>query len=212
MVLPSSPFGGDDEQFDAYDAFVPEHVPAPGPALDGHDVLTGRRHVAFHRLTRALFEERAVYDMTFNYNLARLNLDARHESAGYRYAEERPGAVDDADEAAVESGRVLRAEFTPTTPFCPQTHTLTKGSFRAWNGLSGRHEYALVRVRVAPMHHEATAINAELAGLERQYVESGSVPTPDGADGDDGEPSLDDDALDGDVPGENLGRGPSAPF
>jgi len=73
--------------------------------------------------------------MTFNYNLARLNLDTRHTGAGYRYAVER----DDADDAveAEDIDRVLRAEFTPTTLFCPQTHTLTIGSFRAWNGLSG---------------------------------------------------------------------------
>jgi len=66
---------------------------------------------------------------------------------GYRYAEE------------TDDPSVLRAEFTPTTPFCPQTHTLTIGSFRAWNGLSERHEYDLVRVRAAPMHHQSEAIN-----------------------------------------------------
>jgi hypothetical protein len=217
MVLPSSPFGSADEQFDADDAFVPEHLPEPGPALDGHDVLTGRRHVAFHRLTRDLFEERAVYDMTFNYNLARLNLDARHEAAGYRYAEERADVVNGGDGesgddvAPVPDCRVLRAEFTPTTAFCPQTDTLTKGSFRAWNGLTDRHEYDFVRVRVAPMHQRSTAINAELRALEQQYLDTGTVPSPDGTEesaaGMGGGSGVPDDALE-----ENPSRGDGAPF
>jgi hypothetical protein len=160
----TSPFGGeDDDLFDPSDAFVPAHLPEPDAFLEGQDVLTGADHVAFHRLTRELFEERAVYDMTFNYNLARLNLDTRHGNAGYRYAEE-------ADDPAV-----LRAEFTPTTPFCPQTHTLTIGSFRAWNGLSDRHEYDLVRVRAAPMHHRSGEINDQLADIETSYLETGDV-------------------------------------
>jgi hypothetical protein len=208
MVLPSSPFDGADEQFDAYDAFVPDHLPDPGEALDGHDILTGRRHAAFHRLTRDLFEERAVYDMTFNYNLARLNLDGPHDTAGYRYAEERPAAVD-ADDTTPD-GRVLRAEFTPTTAFCPQTDTLTKGSFRAWNGLRERHEYDLVRVRVAPRHHRATAINAELRALEQAFLETGEVPTPEegGEGGDDtSEGTPGDDAL-----GAGPTHGTDAPF
>jgi hypothetical protein len=170
-----SPFGSSDsELFDAYDEFVPDHVPKPGTFLESHDLLTGADHVAFHRLTRDCFEDRTVYDMTFDYNLARLNLDRRHESAGYRYAIERGDAAN-----AVEAGdtdRVLRAEFTPTTPFCPQTHTLTVGSFRAWNGLADRHEYDLVRVRAAPMHHQSEAINERLAGLERTYLDTGEVP------------------------------------
>ncbi|MFB6281983.1 MAG: hypothetical protein ABEH40_08190 [Haloferacaceae archaeon] len=159
-----SGFVGGDEPFDAYDEFVPAHIPEPGPFLEAHDVLAGTPHLAFHRLSRALFEERTVYDMTFGYNLARLNLDRRHESAGYRYAEA-------ADEQAV-----LRAEFTPTTEFCPQTHTLTVGSFRAWNGLSDRHEYDIVRVRVAPSHHRSARINTELADLETAYRERGELP------------------------------------
>ncbi|WP_435129851.1 hypothetical protein [Halobaculum sp. D14] len=166
-----SPFGGSDDEalFDDADEFVPEHIPAPGEFLDGHDVLTGDDHVRFHELTREVFEERTVYDMTFNYNLARLNLDTRHRSAGYRYAE---SADDDS---------VLRAEFTPTTPFCPQTHTLTIGSFRAWNGLSDRHDYDLVRVRADAMHHRSDAINDRLEELESQYLETGTLET----DGDD---------------------------
>jgi hypothetical protein len=169
-----SPFGSDDDSlYDSYDAFVPEHLPEPGLFLENHDVLTGTEHVAFHRMTRELFEKRTVYDMTFNYNLARLNLDSRHETAGYRYAIEREGedgAVDSAD-----ADRVLRAEFTPTTPFCPQTNTLTVGSFRAWNGLSDRHEFDLVRVRAAPMHHNSGAINERLVELDETYLETGDL-------------------------------------
>ncbi len=77
--------------------------------------------------------------------------------------------------ATADVDRVLRAEFTPTTPFCPQTHTLTIGSFRAWNGLSDRHEYDLVRVRAAPMHHQSEAISEQLAELEETYLETGDV-------------------------------------
>jgi hypothetical protein len=175
-----SPFGSNDKDpFDSYDEFVPEHIPEAGRFLEDHDLLAGPGHVAFHRLTRDLFEERTVYDMTFSYNLARLNLDTRHGDAGYRYAAERPGA---ADAIGVEEiDRVLRAEFTPTTPFCPQTHTLTIGSFRAWNGLSDSHEYDLVRVRAAPTHHQSDAINDRLDDLERTYAETGDVAAaPDG--------------------------------
>ncbi|WP_135536906.1 hypothetical protein [Halostella pelagica] len=169
-----SPFGGnDDTLFDSYDEFVPDNAPRPERFLEGHAVLEGRDHVAFHRLTRELFEERKVYDMTFNYNLARLNLDTRHRNAGYRYAVERDEVDDAIDEAGFD--RVLRAEFTPTTPFCPQTHTLTIGSFRAWNGLADRHEYDLVRVRAAPMHHQSDAINDQLAELEEMYLATGDV-------------------------------------
>jgi hypothetical protein len=161
-----SPFGGGGDEgdlFDGYDEFVPAHVPEPGPFLAGHDLLAGDAHVAFHGTTKDLFEERGVYDMTFNYNLARLNLDTRHEGAGYRYAEE------------TDDPGVLRAEFTPTTPFCPQTHTLTKGSFRAWNGELARHDYDLMRVRAAPMHHQSEAINGQLLELEEAFRETGDV-------------------------------------
>ena len=152
-----------DSLFDDYDEFVPENVPEPGPFLEDQDVLAGDEHVAFHRVTRDLFEERNVYDMTFNYNLARLNLDTRHPNAGYRYA------VDHDDPS------ILHAEFTPTTPFCPQAHTLTIGSFRAWNALSDRHAYDLVRVRLAPMHHQSQSIDERLADLEAGFLETGSV-------------------------------------
>ncbi|MFB6153639.1 MAG: hypothetical protein ABEJ27_05245 [Halodesulfurarchaeum sp.] len=167
-----SPFGRDEEElFDEYEKFVPENIPSPDRFLEGHDVLEGRDHIEFHRTAQEVFEERKVYDMTFNYNLARLNLDTRHPNAGYRYAEEDPTAEDAMVDADLEA--VLRAEFTPTTPFCPQTHTLTIGSFRAWNGLSDRHDYDLVRVRSSPMHHQSEAINEQLAELEEKFVESG---------------------------------------
>jgi hypothetical protein len=159
-----SPFAdSDDDIFDGYDEFVPEHIPESGPFLEDHDVLTDEQHVTFHELTKELFEERGVYDMTFNYNLARLNLDHRHPDAGYRYAEE------------TDDQSILRAEFTPTTPFCPQSHTLTIGSFRAWNGEIDRLDYDLVRVHLHPMHHQSAAINEQLDELEAKYLETGSV-------------------------------------
>lgn len=173
-----SPFNrgnsGDDGLFTDYDEFDPDESPTPGQFLAGHDVLTDDEHNAVHRLSRAIFEERGVYDMTFGYNLARLNLDTRHPDAGYRYAEES------------EDPSVLRAEFTPTTPFCPQSDTLTKGSFRAWNGLTDRHEYDLVRVRVDEMHQRSEEINETLEGLESEFLETGTVPSagdPNGAGG-----------------------------
>lgn len=154
MNVPNPFATGDDDTFDAYDEFVPDSVPEPGSFIADHDVLTGADHLATHRLARSLFEERGVYDMTFGYNLARLNVDRRHPDAGFRYARE---ADDDG---------VLRAEFTPTTEFCPQSDTLTVGAMRAFNGEAHRHEYDLVRVRVAPMHQEATAINGKLKQQE----------------------------------------------
>lgn len=194
MVRFPSSFGGDD-LFDEYDQYVPDHIPPVDEFLEGHDVLTGADHVAFHRLTRTLFEERKVYDMTFNYNLARLNLDTRHPNAGYRYAEQ------------LEDPTVLRAEFTPTTPFCPQTHTLTIGSFRAWNGLREKHEYDLVRVRSAPMHHQSEAINEQLAEIEAEYNETGTVPG-DPISGD----SIGSNPMERAKQAEGSSRGPQAPF
>jgi hypothetical protein len=171
--LPSR--SGPDEGFDAYDEFRPTHVPDPGSFLDGHDVLTGTAHASFHRLTRALFEERGVYDVTFGYNLARLNLDRRHPDAGFRYAVD----ADDPD--------VLRAEFTPTTEFCPQSDALTVGAFRAWNGEADKHEFDEVRVRVDEMHQESLQINGKLAQLEGQLEADGELPDAGGQD--DGERS-----------------------
>lgn len=155
-------FSNEEDAFDDYGEFVSQHLPEPGEFLQGHDVLKREDHTEFHKATRDIFEERKVYDMTFNYNLARLNLDTRHEDAGYRYAEE-------------EDAPVLRAEFTPTTEFCPQCHTLAIGSFRAWNGLSERHSYDLVRVRVDSSHHNSDEINAQLREIEEKYDRSGSV-------------------------------------
>jgi hypothetical protein len=182
----SSFLGGDEAGFDSYDEFVPEHVPEPGASLEDASVLTGREHVAVHRLARRLFEERGVYDVTFGYNLARLNLDVRHPDAGFRYAE--------------ESESTLLAEFTPTTEFCPQSETLTLGAFRAFNGETDRHEYDLVRVRVDTMQHEAASINRKLAGMEQTYAETGRLRRDVTADGSDGE-----------VPTER-GPPPSTPF
>ncbi|QSW98759.1 hypothetical protein [Haloterrigena alkaliphila] len=160
--------GSRGDGFDAWDAYSLDHVPEPGPFLEDHEVLTGDDHLAFHRLTREVFEERGVYDATFGYNLARLNLDRRHPESGFRYAVE-------ADDPSV-----LRAEFTPTTEFCPQADALITGSFRAWNGLEHRHEYDLVRVRVSPSHHQSVALNESLADLEERYLETGEVPDADG--------------------------------
>jgi hypothetical protein len=163
-----TPFGAKSVTFEGYDEFVPEHLPEPDSFLRAGDVLAGQRHAAFHRLTRDCFERRGVYDATFGYNLARLNLDPRHPNAGYRYA---------------ESGDVLRATFTPTTQFCPQTDTLTLGSFRAWNGLAERHEYDLVRVRAAGGHDASERINAVLADAEATYRETGELPDAPGERG-----------------------------
>jgi len=165
MGLRSFLGAGEGGEFDSYDGFTPDHLPAPGPFLEepAVAVLTGREHAAVHRLARALFERRGVYDITFGYNLARLNLDRRHPTAGFRYGEQRTGE------------RVLRAEFTPTTEFCPQSDTLTVGAFRAFNGESERHEYDLVRVRVDRSHHEATRINGTLRQLETAFEETGEL-------------------------------------
>ncbi|SEV87260.1 hypothetical protein [Halobacterium jilantaiense] len=168
--------------------FDPSTEPTPGEFLDGHDVLTGDAHVAFHDTTRALFEERGVYDMTFGYNLADLNRDTRHSSAGYRYAE----AADDPD--------VLLAEFTPTTPFCPQSDTLTRGSFRAWNGLADRHGYDLVRVRVSPMHQRSADINDALADMEAEFRETGELPDGDASPGEASAPPTRDETTSTDAP------------
>lgn len=184
--------GSDAAGFDPEDAFVPEHLPEPGPFLDGHDVLVDDDHLAAHRVARECFEERGVYDMTFGYNLARLNRDRRHPDAGFRYAvevapEDPVGSMGGDDRAASVEGdgptAVLRAEFTPTTPFCPQSDTLSVGAFRAWNGLADRHDYDLVRVRVAPMHHDSDGINAKLARSEERYLETGSLRGPAGPGG-----------------------------
>jgi hypothetical protein len=198
-----SPFSDEDDDaddtFDEYDEFVPEHLPKPGAFLDGHDVLVGDDHLELHDLTQDLFEERGVYDMTFGYNLARLNLDTRHPSAGYRYAAE----TDRGEAGEAEDHTVLRAEFTPTTEFCPQSDTLARGSFRAWNGLSDRHEYDLVRVRVDGMHHNSEEINEDMRKLEETFVETNSVTrVSDDLAGENPSASQRDDA----------GRGPTSPF
>ncbi|MEF8774025.1 MAG: hypothetical protein V5A37_04840 [Halobacteriales archaeon] len=150
-----NPFGRSDAggpNFDGYGEFVPEHLPDPGPALTDHEVLAGEDHVAVHRTVRDVFEDRGVYDATFGYNLAKLNLDPRHPEAGFRYA--------------VEDGTVLHAAFTPTTGFCPQGEVLSVAAHRALNGLSDRLEFDRAVVHVDPMHQHSEAINAKLAGLD----------------------------------------------
>ena len=142
--------GSEASGFDASDEFVPEHLPAPGPHLEDHDVLTGQEHVRVHQIAREIFERRGVYDSTFGYNLAKLNLDRRHPDAGFRYATD---------------GSLLYAAFTPTTPFCPQSSVLTTAAHRAWNGEAEAHEFDAVAVRVAPMHQHSDELNRELASL-----------------------------------------------
>jgi len=159
--------GSTGDTFDDEGEFVPEHLPEPGAFLDGHAVLTSEVHADFHATTWEIFEERGVYDMTFGYNLAKLNLDTRHPGAGFRYAEDS------------EEDGVLRAEFTPTTEFCPAGNSLAIGAFRAWNGLPDRHDYDLVRVRVAEMHNESESLNDDLETLETILEEDGEVPGPD---------------------------------
>jgi hypothetical protein len=144
--------GGSEPEFDDADAFVPEHVPEPGAFLTDHDVLAGADHVAVHRRAADAFEAHGVYDATFGYNLARLNLDPRHPDAGFRYAEE---AGDPA---------TLRAEFTPTTAFCPQAEPLAVGAFRALNAVDDG-GYELVRVRVDPSLNGSAAVNDRLDRL-----------------------------------------------
>ena len=167
MDAAASPFAETDaDRYDPPEDFVPAHLPAPGPFLAGHDVLEGADHVEVHRLAAECFETRGVYDVTFGYNLAQLNLDRGHPDAGFRYARDR------------DDPSVLRAEFTPTTPFCPQAYTLAAGAFRALNGEADRHDFALVCVRVAPMHHASEGMNADLEALEDRFAETGSLAPP----------------------------------
>ncbi|ELZ84855.1 hypothetical protein C453_12591 [Haloferax elongans ATCC BAA-1513] len=147
-----------DDVFEDEDSFDPATIPTPGAFLADHHVLAGSDHLSVHQTAHDLFEERGVYDVTFGYNLTRLNLDTRHPDAGFRYAV-------DADDSAV-----LWAEFTPTTPFCPQSQTLAVGASRAWNELAESHNFDLVRVRVAEMHERSEAVNDRLVDVESEYV------------------------------------------
>ncbi|MFQ3295126.1 MAG: hypothetical protein ACI9YT_002945 [Halobacteriales archaeon] len=151
MRNPFSRSSSGEPDFDEYDEFVSGNLPDPGPLLAGHSVLEGEDHVEVHRMVRDVFEERGVYDTTFGYNLAKLNLDPRHPEAGFRYA--------------VEDDEVLHAEFTPTTAFCPQGDVLTTAAYRALNGLSDRHDFERVAVHVDPVHQDSEAINEKLDGM-----------------------------------------------
>ncbi len=153
--------GGD--SFDEPETSVSARILEPGSFLEGHDVRADGDHAAFHDLTRELFEGRGVYDGTVGYNLARVNLDRRHPDAGSRYAV-------DADDRTV-----LRAEFSPTTEFCPQADAFVTGAFRTWNCLRSRREYDLVRVRVRSTHHQSTALDEALESLETRFVETGET-------------------------------------
>lgn len=152
-----------DDCFDDEGEYVPANIPESGPYLEGHTLLTDDAHVELHDHAREAFEEFGVYDATFGYNLARLNLDRRHPDAGLRYALDR------------DDERVLRVEFTPTTPFCPQSESLTRGTFRALTATRERADYEQVRVRVHPMHHAADGINESLERGEEQFAETGSL-------------------------------------
>jgi hypothetical protein len=75
-----------DDGFETYDSFLTAEVPEPGPFVQCQEIFAGTEDAAFHRLSKRLFDDRGVYDVTFGYKLARLNLDPRHPGNGYRYA------------------------------------------------------------------------------------------------------------------------------
>ncbi|MFB6283324.1 MAG: hypothetical protein ABEK59_05230 [Halobacteria archaeon] len=149
-----------DQNFVPKERYEPEYLPEPSDVLEGYQVLTGEEHTGLHSVIRGIFEERKVYDMTFNYNLARLNLDTRHPRAGLRYAEKDENTV--------------LIEFTPTTEFCPQAETLAKAVFVSTNDLSEKHGYELVEVRVRN-HEKSVAINRLLTEKLDRYRKEGSI-------------------------------------
>lgn len=149
---------------DDWEEFVPEHLPAPGPHLEDHDVLAGRAHVEFHQRVRDVFERRGVYDAAYGYNLARLNLDTRFPDAGLRYA------------AAAGDEDCLRVAFTPTTAVCPETASLAPAILRATT--EEEVGYDRVRVRVTARYQYADRVNETLQELEAVADERGSLPTP----------------------------------
>jgi len=161
--MPGIPSLGGGDTFDEQDTFVPEHLPEPGSFLNDVEILTGDDHIAVHRMAREVFEERGVYDVTFGYNLAKLNRDTRHPDAGFRYAR-------DPDDPSI-----LLAEFTPTTEFCPQGDSLAVGAFRAFNGECDTHEFDCVKVRVDEILNESALVNQRLQALEEHFVETGDV-------------------------------------
>lgn len=159
MNLPR--FGSADASFDERGTYVPAHLPDADGFLRDSDPLTGDAHTTVHGWTHDVFEARGVYDATFGYNLARLNLDSRHPDAGIRYA---------------EHGDELRAVFTPTTAFCPQAESLAVAAFRAWNDVGDGpttpeppSELTHVRVRVGSRHRASERINERLRELEAEF-------------------------------------------
>ena len=157
--------GSNGPEFDDYDQFVPAHLPEVGPRLEEYNALTEEAHTDVHQRVRDVFEERGVYDTTFGYNLAKLNLDPRHPDAGFRYA--------------IEDGDVLHVEFTPTTAFCPQGEVLTTAANRALSELADGGEFERVVVRIASLHQHSDAIND---GLEADPA--ADVPSDDEKDSD----------------------------
>lgn len=144
------PFREPDAGADALDGageFVPVHLPAPGPFLDGAAVLTGDAHVAVHRTAREVFAACGVRAGALGYNLAVLNRDRRYPDAGFRYAAD---------------AETLRAEFTPRAPACPRTAALARSALRAFRWHADRFDYGTVRLRVAPGHEDRDAINETL--------------------------------------------------
>jgi hypothetical protein len=196
--MPGLPFvGGEDgPPLDDVDAFVPQHLPDPGPALADADVLTGEAHLAVHATVRGVFEERGVEDLSIGYNLADLNRDRRHPDAGLRYG-------------TAAGGDRLWAELTPATAFCPGAHAVARGAFRALNAERERLDVERVRVRVRE-HLRADAIDEGLAALDAAFRETGTLPTSAEAPVDVADPPVESagDALAGEsLPGDGSADG-----
>ncbi len=115
-----------------------------------------------------LFDERGVYDVTFGYNLARLNLDRRHPDAGFRYAEDR------------DDPSVLLAEFTPTTRFARSRDAHRRRVPRVERAVGPPRLRPSPSPR-EPSHHQSASINDQLQELETRYRQTGELRT-DGGD------------------------------
>lgn len=55
----------DGDLFGEYEQFDPEYIPESGWFLSGHNVLVDDAHTEFHEVTKEIFDDRGVYDMTF---------------------------------------------------------------------------------------------------------------------------------------------------